>query len=144
MFYSQNVNELRQFYIDSWNKYLKKEQLSSLEKQICHVLENHPEYLKWLNEQYLETKFHFEVYGQNPFLHMGLHLAIQEQIQTNRPQGIQETYFEFVRGNPQLSTHDVEHIFMDILAKTMWDAQQLKKSPDEQAYLIACKGLLST
>ena len=84
MFYSQNISELRQFYLDSWKKYQNKETLSSLEQQISQVLENHPEYQKWLNEQYLDTQFHFETYGENPFLHMGLHLAIQEQIQTKR------------------------------------------------------------
>jgi hypothetical protein len=143
MFYSQNISELRQFYLDSWVKYQKKETLSSLEEQICQVLENHPEYQKWLSEQHLETQFHHEIYGENPFLHMGLHLAIQEQIQMNRPSGIQEIYFEFIKKNPHLSHHDVEHIFMDVLAKTLWDAQQQQRPPDEQIYLLACKGLLS-
>ncbi len=143
MFYSQNISELRQFYLDSWNKYQNKEMLSSLEQQICHVLENHPEYQKWLKEEFLETHFHSETFGENPFLHMGLHLAIQEQIQTNRPVGIQDTYFDFVKKNPHLSHHEVEHIFMDQLAKTLWDAQQQKKTPDEQVYLLSCKGLLS-
>lgn len=137
MFYSQNISELRQFYLDSWNKQLSKQTLTPIEEQICQVLHQHPEYQKWLNPQYLETTFDRE----NPFLHMGLHLAIKEQIQTNRPTGIQEIYFQFVKKNPLVSNHEVEHIFMDVLARTLWEAQQHQQAPNEELYLLACKAL---
>jgi hypothetical protein len=137
MFYSQNISELRQFYLDSWNKQLSKQTLTPIEEQICQVLHQHPEYQKWLNPQYLETTFNRE----NPFLHMGLHLAIKEQIQTNRPTGIQEIYFQFVKKNPLVSNHEVEHIFMDVLARTLWEAQQHQQAPNEELYLLACKAL---
>jgi hypothetical protein len=142
MFFSQNISELRQFYIDAWHKYQERETLSPLEQQICHVLENHPEYQSWLNENYLTTNFHPEVYGENPFLHMGLHIAIQEQIQTNRPQGIQEIYFAYIKKHTHLSIHEVEHQFMEVLAKTLWEAQRSQKAPDDKAYLEFCSALL--
>ena len=142
MFFSQNVSELRQFYLDAWQKYQQKQALSPLEQQICHVLEHHPEYQAWISETHLTTNFHPELYGENPFLHMGLHLAIQEQIQTNRPQGIQDIYFAFIKKHNYLSIHDVEHQFIEILAQTLWEAQKNQKAPDEQAYLLACKQLL--
>lgn len=142
MLFSQNIAELRQFYIDAWRKHQERHNLSPLEQQICHVLENHPEYQAWLSENYLNTNFHPEVYGENPFLHMGLHLAIQEQIQTNRPAGIQETYFAYIKKHNHLSIHEVEHRFMEILAKTLWEAQKSQNAPDEKAYLQACSALL--
>lgn len=137
MFYSQNMSDIRRFYLDAWNKYLNKLPLSSLEQQICQVLEQHSEYQKWLNESFLETTFD----NENPFLHLGLHLAIREQVQTDRPLGIQEAFFSFVKKHPQLSNHESEHVFMDVLAQFLWQAQQQQKAPDEQLYLNACLAL---
>jgi|LauGreDrversion4_2_1035121.scaffolds.fasta_scaffold33811_2 hypothetical protein len=139
MFFSQNVAELRQFYLDAWHKYQLKQTLSALEQQICQVLEQHPEYHSWLKENHLETQFHPELYGENPFLHMGLHLAIQEQVQTNRPIGIQELYLKVIQHVKNLTPHEIEHQMMEVLAKTLWDAQKNKVAPDENAYLLACR-----
>ena len=141
MFFSQNVAELRQFYLDAWQKLQSKQELSGLEQQICQVLQQHPEYHSWLKENYLDTQFHPEVYGENPFLHLGLHLAIQEQVQTNRPPGIQEVYFNLIQQHPHLQVHDIEHQMMEVLAKTLWDAQKNQVAPDDKAYLLACRKL---
>lgn len=142
MFFSQNASEIRQFYIASWNKYQQKQELSALEKQICHVIEMHPQYQLWLKQEYLETQFHPNEYAENPFLHMGLHLALQEQIQTNRPMGIKEIYFSLIKKNMSLSVHEKEHQLMEILAHTLWQAQKNQMSPDEIVYLSACRKLL--
>ncbi|WP_204318325.1 DUF1841 family protein [Serratia marcescens] len=32
----------------------------------------------------------------NPFLHMGLHLAVREQVATDRPQGIRTVYTKLI------------------------------------------------
>jgi hypothetical protein len=135
MFYSQNFKELREFYLNSWNKYLNKQALTDLEKKICQVIEMHPEYQKFISNQYLETDFQ----GPNPFLHLSLHLALQEQIQTNRPFGIQSTYLKLVQKHQDV--HQVEHALMEILEYTLWQAQKDNKLPDEKAYLKACEEL---
>ncbi len=142
MFFSQNASEIRQFYISSWKKYQQKEELSALEQQICHVIEMHPQYQSWLKQEHLDTQFHPEEYAENPFLHMGLHLALQEQIQTNRPMGIKDIYFSLIKKNMSLSVHEKEHQLMEILAHTLWQAQKNQMSPDEMAYLSACRKLL--
>ena len=70
---------------------------------------------------------------ENPFLHMGLHIAVREQLSIDRPPGIREL--------KQLLTgrlgdgHDAEHVLMEALAQTLWDAQRAGSPPDETAYL---------
>jgi hypothetical protein len=69
----------------------------------------------------------------NPFLHMGLHLAIRDQLATNSPSGISQVFQNLTTksSNP----HDVEHRMLDCLAETLWEAQNQNAPPDEQKYL---------
>ena len=69
----------------------------------------------------------------NPFLHMGLHLAIREQIATNRPQGIQKAYRDLNERNG--APHETEHNIMECLAQALWESQRCGQAPDETAYL---------
>ncbi len=143
MFFPQKITELRQFYLDTWQKFLQKQALTPLEQQIAAVVQSHPEYQTWLQQDHLDLQFHPEIHGENPFLHMGLHLAIQDQVQTDRPQGIRDIYFSFIQKNSALSSHQIEHVFMDILAKNLWMAQGLQRAPDEAAYLQDCQQLIA-
>ncbi len=43
----------------------------------------------------------------NPFLHMGMHLALQEQVALDRPAGIQAVYRQL--GEQLGDVHDTEH-----------------------------------
>jgi Domain of unknown function (DUF1841) len=135
MFYPQNLKDLRQFYLNAWNKRINPEHLSDLEKQICHVLEMHPQYQQFISSNHLSTDFEKD----NPFLHFGLHLALKEQIQTNRPQGIQSVYLKLIQ--KYSDAHDVEHMMMEILQCVLWDAQKNNKMPDEKTYLQALENL---
>ena len=135
MFYSQNIRELRQYYKTAWNKKLKKENLSDLEKNICYVIELHPEYHQMLNMETLETNFT----DNNPYLHLGLHLAIQEQIKTNRPNGIKNVYIALLK---KYTSHQTEHVLMEILENTLHTAIKNNHEPDEKVYLQACEELL--
>jgi hypothetical protein len=70
---------------------------------------------------------------------MGLHLAIREQVATNRPAGITDIH-------QKLSTrlggaHAAEHAMSEPLAETLWDAQRQGRMPDEQLYLERLKKL---
>ena len=76
----------------------------------------------------------------NPFLHMGLHLAIREQINTNRPVGIQTIYQQLVQRKND--PHEVEHLMMEKMAEFLWAAQRNHQLPDESAYLEALKGFI--
>ncbi|MDH3276185.1 MAG: DUF1841 family protein, partial [Gammaproteobacteria bacterium] len=81
----------------------------------------------------LDRDFSVEGGQTNPFLHMGLHLGIREQVSTNRPAGI-ATLFKAL-ANRVGSPHDAEHSMINCLAETLWEAQSKNTPPDEAAYL---------
>src|ERR1700748_1729940 len=83
--------QMRRRYLDAWRKFSAQEPLEPLERQRAAVIAEHPEYLGWLESgDPLQAEFTPEGGRENPFLHMGLHLAIREQVATNRPAGIAE------------------------------------------------------
>jgi hypothetical protein len=69
----------------------------------------------------------------NPFLHMGLHLGLREQLATDRPAGIAQEPARLTRR--LASAHTAEHRMVDALAETLWEAQRAGRAPDERAYL---------
>ena len=133
MIFGQDRNELRQMYIDAWRKSAAGEILSPLEAQIAQVVSDHPEYQDMMTFETLETSFSPEGGETNPFLHMGLHLAIREQVATDRPPGI-AALFALVRARCG-DAHEAEHRALECLAETLWEAQSNNVMPDEQAYL---------
>lgn len=129
--------ELRQQYFAAWRKAQAREILTPLEAQIADVCREHPEYHALLNhpEQSQELEFLPELGASNPFLHMGLHLAIREQVNTDRPAGIRTLFHRW-----QQQLHDpleVEHQMLEVLAETLWQAQRSGLAPDETRYLQA-------
>ena len=138
MFYGNTIEDTRQMFYTSWQKYQEKEQLLPLEEQIVAVILEHPEYHKVLAND-STAAVSPDVMESNPFLHMGLHLAIRDQITTDRPLGIKALFQEKLihYGNQ----HDVEHLLMEQLAECLWQAQRSHAMPDEQAFLNACRKL---
>jgi len=133
MIFGQDRNELRQMYIDAWTKSTAGEMLSPLEAQIVSVVNEHPEYHSMLSADSIDRSFSPESGQTNPFLHMGLHLAIREQIATNRPDGI-KSIFDKLRKRLN-DNHAAEHLALECLAETLWEAQSKNTLPDEDAYL---------
>jgi hypothetical protein len=133
MIFGQDRNELRQMYFDAWRKSRLGDLLSPLEAQIATVIEDHPEYQAMMNDEQLDQSFTPEGGETNPFLHMGLHLAVREQISTDRPPGIAALFNAILVKTGE--SHATEHKVIDCLAETLWEAQSSNAMPDEEAYL---------
>ena len=135
IFAGQNRDQLRRMYLEAWRKFSAKAQLEPLEAQLAAVIAEHPEYVPWLEagDAALGAEFTPEGGRENPFLHMGLHLAIREQVSTNRPFGIAEVHRKLAERLG--GAHEAEHAMLEPLAETLWDAQRQGRMPDEQAYL---------
>jgi hypothetical protein len=135
VFSGQNREQMRRMYLDAWRKFTARAPLEPLEAQLAAVIAEHPEYVTWLEsgEKALSAEFTPEGGRQNPFLHMGLHLAIREQVATDRPAGIAEVHQKLSArlGDP----HAAEHTMLEALAEALWDAQRTGRPPDEQTYL---------
>lgn len=143
MFYGDQVQDTRQFFCKSWQKYQSKMALEPLEKQIVQVILEHPEYHKLIEQVATDDQPYFpELGASNPFLHMGLHLAIRDQVHLNQPAGITEIYQKLL--NQLGDQQTVEHQLMTPLAQQLWQAQKNNELPDAMSYLENCKKLLKS
>ena len=139
MIFGQDRTELRKMYADAWQKHLDQRPLSPLEAQIAAVISWHPEYHAEVTSGDLERDYSPDQGHTNPFLHMGLHLGIREQVATNRPAGIAKVHAALLEktGGP----HSAEHQMIEALAETLWEAQNANGMPDEQKYLERLQSL---
>src|SRR5210317_907923 len=133
MIFGQDRAELRKMYADAWQKRRDQLPLSPLETQIADVVEMHPEYHAEVCSDDLDRDFTPDGGKTNPFLHMGLHLGIREQVSTNRPTGIAAVYKAAAARAGDI--HAAEHEMIECLAETLWEAQNQNTAPDEQKYL---------
>jgi len=142
MFHGDSVQDTRQVFFSSWNKYRQNQALLPLEKQVVDVILDHPEYHALLEAAILShDQSYFPELGEtNPFLHMGLHLAIRDQVATDRPAGITSIFQQLMV--KYMDATIVEHILMDPLAECLWQAQRQQCMPDEATYLRACADYL--
>lgn len=136
------LNEIRETFFTVWRKHKQNEKLEPMEKQLLHLIQEHPEYHEVFSnpEKFAEYNFSAENNEENPFLHLGLHLTLIEQVSTNRPKGITSVYKDII--HTMGDVHHAEHHIMDILASQLWDMIGKQKQPDEKAYLKQLKKLL--
>jgi hypothetical protein len=141
MLYTSDRDKLRQFYVDCWHKARHNLPMDPMEQMVAHVIEMHPEYHAMLqNENHLGNEYKPEQGETNPFLHMGMHLGLQEQVVMDRPKGIQKIYQQL--GEKYGDVMKTEHAMMECLAEMMWQAQKDQKEPDEIQYLKCLEMLL--
>lgn len=142
MLFTQDRTRTRQLFRSAWQKNLDKKTLEPLEKQIVSLLDEHPEYHALLtgNDNLLDHDFTAEDGTENPFLHLSLHLALREQVGTDRPAGIASITRSLLLKHGD--GHTVEHLMIERLGLYLWEAQRQSRAPDEQAYLNSLKELL--
>jgi len=141
MLFTQDRTRMREMFFSAWNKHLQEKPLEPMEKQIVSLLLDHPEYHNLVeNPDAIDKDFTPEHGELNPFLHLSLHLALREQVGTDRPKGIADvTRSLLLKHN---DGHTVEHLMIECLGEFLWDAQRAKREPDEMAYLERLKLLL--
>ncbi|MAZ43895.1 MAG: hypothetical protein CMF48_01770 [Legionellales bacterium] len=128
MFVPTNIEETRHMLSQAWHKHRNGDDLNPLEQQICSVLNAHPEY-----HSYFESIITLsETDTDNPYLHISLHIALLEQISTNRPNGIAKVYQDMCQ---EQDPHDVQHLMMQVLCEYVGYCLQQQKDMDEKEYL---------
>jgi hypothetical protein len=138
MFDSYSREELRRAYAQAWAKCMARTALTPLEALICDVIGAHPEYQHILADADAALAHEAPTGHENPFLHMGLHLAVREQVSIDRPPGVRGLHGEL---QARLDAHDAEHILMEALGETLRQAQQGGRAPDETGYLALARRL---
>lgn len=139
--FGQDRTELRQMFFTAWQKHQNKQLMEPLEAVIAKIIELHPEYHTLLEDQETLDKDYTPEMGQtNPFLHMAMHISIQEQLSTKRPTGIEQLYQSMLKKNKD--AHETEHLMMECLGKMLWEAQSQNRMPDENNYLSCLKNYI--
>ena len=141
-FHDQGRSSLRRMYVEAWRKHRESLPVEPVEAQIIGVIELHPEYWQPLESgvEELERDYNPEDGKINPFLHMGLHLAVREQVATNRPAGIADVHRHLAGSLGDV--HAAEHAMIECLGEALWQAQRAGRAPDETAYLEALRRIL--
>ena len=132
--------ELRRTWQLAWEKACAGQPLSPLEALLADVLRMHPEYQAAIGQEGALARDWLPAGGEsNPFLHMGLHVALREGIAANRPAGLAEIAGTLARASGD--AHRAEHQLMDCLAQTLWEAERDRTPPDEAAFLERARRL---
>lgn len=137
----QNRNQTRQVFLDVWQKLQSGQVLEPLESLVAEVIEMHPEYHGLLTDydSALQHDFNPDLGRENPFMHMGMHIALREQASTDRPTGFTAEYHRLT--GRKKNRHEAEHGMMECLGQALWLAQQQQCPPDDAAYLACLKRL---
>tara|TARA_B110000967_G_C18839005_1_gene538359 strand:+ start:661 stop:1080 length:420 start_codon:yes stop_codon:yes gene_type:complete len=129
--FSKDRTEQRKFLAKSWLKYNNSETLEPLELQLALIIAKHPEYHSLINDITLE---YFPEQGKtNPFLHLNLHLALQDQLTMNQPNGINKIYKALIQ--QYTDAHLVEHMMMECIAEMIYISQKNNTNLDQDQYL---------
>ena len=127
-------DQSRQFVFDVWEKHRAGAALSPLESLTLSILMEHPEYRPVLEdrERYLDRDWKPEGGETNPFLHIAMHLAIEEQLSIDQPPGIRAAVEAL---SAKRGEHGARHEVMECLAEMVWQAQRHGAAFDNTAYL---------
>jgi hypothetical protein len=140
--FNPSRDEVREMFFGAWRKYREGVPLlAGMEAAALDVILLHPEYHAALEapERYRDRDYTDE---SNPFLHMSLHLALEEQLSIDQPPGIAQRFQVLVsrfRGR-----HEALHQALECLAETLWRAQRDATPPDAGAYLSCLERRAST
>lgn len=124
-------DQVRETFSEAWRKYRAGLPLVGIENLVVDIVLLHPEYHEFLSkEKNRERDFKDEA---NPFLHMSLHLALEEQLSIDQPPGVRR-HFEALLARKG-DRHDALHEAIECLAEMVWRSQKDKAPPDAGLYL---------
>ncbi len=133
--FNPSRDEVRRFFCDAWRKTQAGEVLTPLEAMARDWILQHPEYETDLSDPEAAQAADYDIAkGQsNPFLHLSMHLSIDEQVSVDQPPGMREAFRQLAarRG----SAHQAHHEIMECLGEMLWTAQRNGTPPDGAAYV---------
>ena len=130
-------SQARRFFADGWRKYRDGQPLDGLEAIAAELVAMHPEYHHLVESDDIDRDFPPENGQVNPWLHLGLHLAIAEQLSIDQPPGIRAEVDRLAAANGD--RHAALHAALEALGEVMWRAQRDGTPPDQAAYLEAMR-----
>ena len=124
--------QVRETFFRAWKNYREGVPLTGMDGLALEVILQHPEYHGVLADpgRYRDRDY---VDESNPFLHMSLHMALEEQLSIDQPPGIRR-HWEALLARAG-DRHEALHHALECLAETVWRAQRDRAPPDAAAYL---------
>ncbi len=133
--FNPSQEDVRRFFCEAWSKARGQLPLSPIEMIAVDWIEQHPEYQQELIdvEAAIARDYSVEAGRTNPFLHLSMHLSIEEQISIDQPPGIRDA---FTRLSQRLDDrHDAMHEVMECLGQVLWQSQRSGLPIDGAAYI---------
>ena len=135
--FNPSRDEVRETFFAAWRKYRTGLPLVGIEALAVDVILLHPEYHDTLDHPERSRDRDY-VDESNPFLHMSLHVALEEQLSIDQPPGIAKQFDSLV--GKFHDRHEALHQALECLAETVWRAQRDQAPPDAAAYLACLAG----
>ena len=139
--FAPNQNDVRRFFCETHAKQRQGLPLTPMEAIAGEWIDLHPEYHADLADVDAALAAQYTVEGgkSNPFLHLSMHLTIEEQLSIDQPRGIKQAVelLAAKRG----SMHDAQHEVMECLGEMIWASQRSGLPPDGHAYLDCVPGV---
>ena len=136
--FNPSRDQVRSFFIETWRKHRAKEVLTPMETIAADIITHHPEYHAVIEDpEAIDRDFPPESGQINPFLHLSLHLAIEEQLSIDQPPGIRAAFEAACARRGE--RHDAMHDALECLGETLFSAQRNGGAPDGAAYVAALR-----
>lgn len=138
----QQLRAHRQVFWDAWQKAQADLPLNALEVRVARVIQMHQEYHCFFTDMddFLERDFQLDD-GMNPYLHLSLHLALEEQAATKHPPEMARALYHLITVDG-LERHEALHKILEILAESVYESQRTGGEPDVLDYAEQLKGLV--
>lgn len=131
--FNPSKQQVRNFFTAAWQKHRGNMALTPLETMAVELIKIHPEYHADLEDpNAADLEYPVEGGRTNPFLHLSMHLAIQEQLSIDHPPGIRAAWLQLRKHTEE---HAAAHIVMEALGEVVWEAQRLGQPFNNERYL---------
>ncbi len=131
--------DVRRFFCATYAKQTRGLPLDRMELIAGGWISQHTEYSLDLADKAraLEAIYTVEEGRTNPFLHLSMHLSIEEQCSIDQPSGIRQAVQ--VLAARLNSLHEAHHQVMECLGEMIWQSQRSGLPPDGLAYVEAVR-----
>jgi Domain of unknown function (DUF1841) len=131
--FNPSRDDVRRFFCGAWARHRAGEVVTPLEATALRWIEVHPEYHALLEdpERALAADFTVERGSTNPFLHLSMHLALDEQLSIDQPAGVRAAFQRLVV--QAMDEHAAAHEAMECLGEVVWQAQRSSLPADTGA-----------
>ncbi len=121
----------RKVFYDAWMRHQERLALSEFDQRLIQVMLKYPQYTHCITPEEIPVEE-----GLNPYVVMGAHLELSEQIALDRPQGVRKVFQDLVI---RYDDQKAEKMMLDVLLSVLSQSYQRSEVPDYQVYLQLLK-----